>query len=89
MKDLYLKATSRTALETFLANNGLTLEGNYLQTADFILDWIGKIPKTIDEEGNVIEWFTSYRFNVRLLTETTLFDGFTHFEPETPFRMFS
>lgn len=91
MEDLYLKATSYNALVSILAENGIELEGNYYQNDDFILDWIGKVPKTVDEEtGEVTEWFTSYRFNVRLLNpEITIFNSFTPVHPETPYRMFS
>jgi len=91
MKDLYLKATSYAALVSLLAGNGIEMEGNYFQNEQFIVDWIGKVPKVTDEEtGEVIEWFTQYRFNVRLLDESvTLFDSFTSVYPETPYRVFS
>lgn len=91
MKDLYLKATSYAALISYLTENGIEMTGEYFQNEQFIIDWIGKVPKIIDEEtGEVTEWFTQYRFNVRLLDESvTLFDSFTSVHPETPYRIFS
>lgn len=91
MEDLYLKATSYNALQSHLEENGINLESNYFQNHDFILDWIGKVPKTVDDEtGEVTEWFTQYRFNVRLINhEVTIFESFTTVHPETPYRMFS
>ncbi|TDO21890.1 hypothetical protein [Pedobacter duraquae] len=91
MKDLYLRTTNIQALKLFLCENGIDLESEYLQNNQFILEWIGKVPKTKNPEtGEVLTWFTGQRFNVRLIDENcTLFDGFTNLNPETPYRTFS
>jgi len=95
MKDLYLKATSLEALQIHLIANDVIKEASemtgYFQNEDLIIDWIGKVPKVTDEEtGEVTEWYPDFRFNVRLLDETsTLFDTFQSVFPETPYRVFS
>lgn len=90
MRDLYLKVPDYNTLRAHLQANDIIIEGNYLQNEQFILDYIGKIPKAIDEEDNVTEWTANDRFNVRLIDEELiLFDGFESISPETPYRMFS
>lgn len=91
MRDLYLKATSFTALKAHLSANSITMESNYFQNEGVIIDWIGKVPETFDlETGEVLSYFTQHRFNVRLLNDSlTLFDIFTNVFPETPYRTFS
>lgn len=91
MKDLYLKATSKQQVLDLLAVKGLTMESDYFENEDFVIDWIGKVPKVINEgTGEVESWFTDFRFNVRLIDESDdSFDGFVNVYPETPYRVFS
>jgi hypothetical protein len=92
MEDLFLKIANKAALDAII--NPLLPEGetfgNYFQNDQFALDYIGKIPKAFNEEGEVTEWSTQNRFNVRLIDESvTLFDEFENVYPETPYRVFS
>jgi hypothetical protein len=90
MRTLFLKATSYKALQEHLLAHDCHLTGQNLQCDGFIVDWIGKIPKTLDEEGIPTEWFTYQRFNVLLIDENvTIFDSFDQFNPEEPYRVFS
>ena len=82
---------NQEALEALI---GAPIENNYYQNDDFILDLIGKIPKTTDEEGNVLTWTMYVRFNVRLIENPerepcTLFDHMTNLNPEIPYRVFA
>lgn len=89
--DLFLKVESYEALQSFLRQQGCEMEGHYTQCQDYLVDFIGKIPKaTNPETGEVVEWSEQARFNVRLLKSgITIFDDFVSISPETPYRMFS
>ena len=86
MRDLYLMIKNKEALEALI---GSPIEGTYFENEDFIVDFIGKIPR-YDEEGNFISWTMYVRFNVRLLNEDcTIFDHMTNLTPEVPYRVFA
>lgn len=89
MKDYFFKTPDRTVLSQL----EIEMEGDYYQDENFIIDWIGKLPKTFDDEGHVTSWTENERFNVRVINpeyETT-FDNLTGavpVAPETPYRVF-
>lgn len=96
--DYYLKTTSKQDFIHDLQTIGIeiTLDNNYYQDENIIIDWIGKIPYPIetDQEGNIIGevvYREGKHVNIRSITEldTTQFVNTSDVYPETPYRVFS
>ncbi len=89
--DLYLRCESKDQAAELLPVTEEQPFDNYFENDSFIVDWIGQIPSTFDEEGNVTAWAEGMHFNVYAKpgyeAEANLL--FNHFErafPYTPFR---
>lgn len=90
MRDIFLKADTREALDDHLATHDIIIQGNYYQDDSMIIDWIGKVPRSVNQDGEVTEWYSGYRFNVRLIDESVnIFSVFTEVSPDIPYRVFS
>lgn len=98
MQDKYYH-TSDT-LATVIAALGLDAEtviigcdGNYFQTPDFILLWVGKIPLTYDEDGNALTYAAdgANHFNVRPINAYPDLTAVSAMEvaPNTPYSIFA
>lgn len=87
--DLYLRCNSKEDVAALLSVNAEQPFESYFETDSFVVDWIGQIPATYDEEGNVTAWAEKLHFNVRLKQNTDLFSAFESIYPATPYRVFA
>jgi hypothetical protein len=96
--DYYLKTTSKQDFIQDLQRAGIeiTLDNNYYQNENLIIDWIGKIPLPIelDEEGNLIgeiQYYEGEHVNIRSINQIDVskFENTVDVYPEPPYRMFS
>jgi len=96
--DYYLKTTSKQDFIQDLTTIGIeiTLENNYYQDENIIIDWIGQIPNPIelDENGELIGEVTykeGEHVNIRSIQEIdiTQFQNTVDVYPNVPYRIFS
>lgn len=97
MKDKYFKTTElKENIKTLLGldNEGVITgcNGNYFQTPDFILFWVGKIPITDPETGEITGYEAdgAEHFNVRPISGYPDFGqaDVTEITPSTPYAVF-
>lgn len=91
MKVVYLRANTKEALTADLQKmfpewDGVTMDFNHENCHGH---FIGQVPDTFDEEGNVLTWKPYWFANVLCMMDMAdTFDHVVEPDPETPYHVF-
>lgn len=99
--DLFINTSNPTLVKSQLQTYGITFDGSAGIHDNFVIDWIGKIPATLDSNtGEVLTWQAGEFFNVRIqdkpkVSANTIKTAIQSMSltvlptPATPYRVFS